>query len=1119
MYYKTLKPWCWLVPALALVSCFSFGQDLSNSVIVSPSPGSSSVARYGEYPVDLSTGVPQISIPLYVIESSKLSYPLVLNYHASGIEVNDVSGPVGTGWSLNFPQINRIMRGRPDEGEEGFFSNAASIPDETDPLSLQLLDDLASRQTDMMPDLFYYSTGVSAGTMVFDNQLVPTTLPQSPIKISTNTATLSTFTLTDPGGINFEFEAGETATATLPEGGGNLTYIASWYLARIVSADKLDTVRFNYTLNTAYTYKTSENLGLNFFYNAPTGAYRQSDKLYDLNSNVSVTVNGTRYLSSIEYKGGKVSFNFSSRSDDPDGKKLDHITVYTRDPLTNSYVQERKIIFSYTYFENTDSGTRLRLDRVEEQLSPSNAYNPPYVFSYSAKRLPAPGSTAQDFWGYYNGQESNTSLIPAYTHGLFVISTNDRQVHPEYVQGCVLSTITNPSGGITEYVFESNTYWNGNNDVFGPGLRISKIIRRDPFSSIVATTNYDYTNPSTGKSSGMLVNQVDYFQDVEVKDDIHANSFNYNCLVIKLMATGVGNFSGAPVIYEYVTTYGNNDVNFGGKTVSKFSTYTPTIADFPYFPTGENSWAAGNLVRQEDYKVENNVSTLVRKIENTYDEAPNVRTIKGLSAARNRFLFFVQPTVNDFVAGNYVAHANFIYLKESKVYEYEQGSGSLNLLTTYSNTYDNTSVHLFPTSTKVTTSKSTDVTKQEFKYVADYPSSGVLSVMNSLNMKGLPVDVTTSLSKSGTDYIIDYSKTEYHEWEPGRIYPKKFYGASIPLNTLKSGFQSNPGNYEYVNSAVNSYKRGIAVETQSPGGEPNSLIVDQTINRVVATADASSANQIAYTSFESRDFGNWTINAGTSTSTVNVNLTLTNTFQTISLQNNYTLNYSYTVTQSNGPGQHLIFYKDGTTPIDKYLTGSSGSGSVNLTAGTWNVSLSYDFNVTAVNVSFLYPYTSPNLPTTVTSQSKTGIRSMQLGSSQTISTGALPPGNYWVIYYQKGGNVTTTATGGATVVQTITSTAESDGWTKVQKEVSVTGSGQGVQLTGTTAIYIDELRLHPTRSFMTTTCYDTYKNVTTETDANLRSRFFEYDERRRMSVVRDHEKNIVQHYDYKQVIN
>src|SRR5690606_2439745 len=98
--------------------------------------------------------------------------------------------------------------------------------------------------------LFYYSTGVSAGTMVFDNQLVPTTLPQSPIKISTNTATLSTFTLTDPGGINFEFEAGETATATLPEGGGNLTYIASWYLARIVSADKLDTVRFNYTLNT-----------------------------------------------------------------------------------------------------------------------------------------------------------------------------------------------------------------------------------------------------------------------------------------------------------------------------------------------------------------------------------------------------------------------------------------------------------------------------------------------------------------------------------------------------------------------------------------------------------------------------------------------------------------------------------------------------------------------------------------------------------------------------------------------------------------------------------------------------------------------------------------------------
>src|SRR5690606_4075160 len=139
---------------------------------------------------------------------------------------------------LNFAQINRIMRNRPDEKTDGFFSNAGSVPDEADPLTLQLKDDLATRATDMMPDLFYYSTGTAAGTIVFDNQLIPRTLPQNPIKITTNTSTLSTFILSDPSGTNYEFEAGETATAAIPGGPGPVTYIASWYLSRIVSADK-----------------------------------------------------------------------------------------------------------------------------------------------------------------------------------------------------------------------------------------------------------------------------------------------------------------------------------------------------------------------------------------------------------------------------------------------------------------------------------------------------------------------------------------------------------------------------------------------------------------------------------------------------------------------------------------------------------------------------------------------------------------------------------------------------------------------------------------------------------------------------------------------------------------
>ena len=44
----------------------SVSDDLLKSV-VHPSPQAAAYARYGEYPVDYSTGVPKIEIPLYTL--------------------------------------------------------------------------------------------------------------------------------------------------------------------------------------------------------------------------------------------------------------------------------------------------------------------------------------------------------------------------------------------------------------------------------------------------------------------------------------------------------------------------------------------------------------------------------------------------------------------------------------------------------------------------------------------------------------------------------------------------------------------------------------------------------------------------------------------------------------------------------------------------------------------------------------------------------------------------------------------------------------------------------------------------------------------------------------------
>ena len=65
------------------------------------SPGVSSLHKFIEAPVDNFTGVPAIGIPIYQVQDGNVSIPISINYHASGIKVDEVASSVGIGWSLN----------------------------------------------------------------------------------------------------------------------------------------------------------------------------------------------------------------------------------------------------------------------------------------------------------------------------------------------------------------------------------------------------------------------------------------------------------------------------------------------------------------------------------------------------------------------------------------------------------------------------------------------------------------------------------------------------------------------------------------------------------------------------------------------------------------------------------------------------------------------------------------------------------------------------------------------------------------------------------------------------------------------------------------------------------
>jgi hypothetical protein len=79
-------------------------------------PNAASFQKYGDYQVNLSTGVPDISIPLYTIEEGTLKNPITLKYHAGGHKINEFAPWVGWGFNLDFgPSMNRSIAGMADD--------------------------------------------------------------------------------------------------------------------------------------------------------------------------------------------------------------------------------------------------------------------------------------------------------------------------------------------------------------------------------------------------------------------------------------------------------------------------------------------------------------------------------------------------------------------------------------------------------------------------------------------------------------------------------------------------------------------------------------------------------------------------------------------------------------------------------------------------------------------------------------------------------------------------------------------------------------------------------------------------------------------------------------------
>ncbi|MFM7858351.1 MAG: hypothetical protein ACKO96_42140 [Flammeovirgaceae bacterium] len=79
------------------------------------SPEAASLGKYVDFPISLHTGTPAIGIDLYQLSTYNYKHPIALNYHASGVKVQEIASRQGIGWSLQAGGIiTCIVNNKPD---------------------------------------------------------------------------------------------------------------------------------------------------------------------------------------------------------------------------------------------------------------------------------------------------------------------------------------------------------------------------------------------------------------------------------------------------------------------------------------------------------------------------------------------------------------------------------------------------------------------------------------------------------------------------------------------------------------------------------------------------------------------------------------------------------------------------------------------------------------------------------------------------------------------------------------------------------------------------------------------------------------------------------------------
>lgn len=453
------------------LSFYASAQDIEVGA-VPPTPTASSMVKYGDIPVKLFVGAPDISIPLYQAEGRDLSVPIALNYLATGIKVEEVASLTGLGWSLSAGgSVTRSVRGIPDEKAVfGYFAQANQLETIANKAKstwtgtdMTILGEFAKGRRDSSPDVFYYSFPGGSGQFVFDKNQQPFTIPFAKIKIekATGSTGIESFVITHTDGTKLYFgkadgrSAIDQTTTTYEcigdDGISTTAANTSWHLLKMVSTTG-DVVEFFYDQAYSLSYD-NENASASIVYQYSPGGRQWRSNRYCFST---YSMSG-KHLTKIQSRSTIVDFISSANREDISGdRRLDQVLVKSR--VSGDLIKGYNLSFSYYNPSGTMEEKRLKLDKVTE-IGRNGAAKNPYTFQYNASyNLPSRNSKAQDHWGYFNGQLSNNAsvvgMVPKTISGRIFNGGGDRSTHAEYLKAGILEKITYPAKGSTQFEYE-----------------------------------------------------------------------------------------------------------------------------------------------------------------------------------------------------------------------------------------------------------------------------------------------------------------------------------------------------------------------------------------------------------------------------------------------------------------------------------------------------------------------------------------------------------------------------------------------------------------------------------------------------------------------------------------